>query len=126
MSALVVTWGGGNANNASNEPLRGPGHRRCRGYGRLPATDESVLAASAASAIAVAILSNVAGSGLLAKLLAYAFLAGLITSGIATTLSFRPDVPKTLRWICRLAFGAYAATAAAFALWVVVARPPFG
>ena len=87
---------------------------------------KAFLALSLASAIAVVILFNVAGAGLLARLLVYAFLTGLLASGVAAALSFRSGLPTSLRHKCRAVFGAYAFTAAAVVLWVVVAQPPFG
>lgn len=87
---------------------------------------KAFLVASLACAIAVAILFNFAGSGLPARLLVDAFLAGLLTSGAAWVFSFRPGSPKALQKASMAAFGVYASTAAAVVLWVLVAKPPFG
>jgi len=85
---------------------------------------KAFLALGLACAVAVVVLFNIAGAGLLARLLVYAFLAGLIASGIATALS--SGAPKALRRTCGIAFSTYALVAAAVVLWVVIAKPPFG
>lgn len=87
---------------------------------------KALLAIAFACAIAVVILFNVAGAGFLARLLVYAFLAGLLTSGIAAALSFRSGSSVALQQMCRAIFVAYALTAAGVVIWVVVAKPPFG
>ena len=87
---------------------------------------KAFLAVALACAVAVVILFNIAGAGFLARLLVYAFLGGLLTSCIAAALSFGFGSPKALRRMCSAAFGAYALTAVAVVVWVVVVKPPFG
>ena len=87
---------------------------------------KAFLAVAIACAIAVVVLFNIAGAGLLVRLLVYAFLAGLLSSGIAAALAFRSHATTTMDHVCRAVFGAYALTAAAVVAWVVVAKPPFG
>ena len=83
-------------------------------------------ALSLASAVAVAILFNISGAGLLARLLVYVFLAGLLTSGIAAALSSRLGALEKLQRVCTVVFGAYVLTAAFVALWIMAVQPPFG
>lgn len=87
---------------------------------------KAFLAVAFACAIAVVVLFNIAGAGLLVRLLVYAFLAGLLSSGIAAALAFRSDSTTTMDHVCRAVFSAYALTAVAVVAWVVVAKPPFG
>ena len=87
---------------------------------------KAFLALALGCAIAVVIFCNIAGGGLLARLLVYAFLFGFLTSGIAAALSFRSDTPGNLQLVCRAIFGTYALTGAAAVIWVVVAKPAFG
>lgn len=84
------------------------------------------LAAALACTISVIFLFNIAGAGFLARLLVYAFLAGLLTSGIAAALSVRSDSPTFLQRICTGTFGAYVLTSILTILWMVVSEPPFG
>ena len=88
--------------------------------------EKAFLAAALACAVAVVILFNIAGAGLLARLLVYSFLSGLLASGVAAATSFRSGSATALDHICRAAFVAYALSAAAVVVWVVVAKPPFG
>lgn len=76
-------------------------------------------------AVAVVILFNTAGAGLLARLLVYVFLVGLLASGIATAVSFSAST-RTLQHMCMAAFGFYTLAAGAVVIWVVVAKPAFG
>jgi len=87
---------------------------------------KAFLAFALACAVAVIILFNIAGAGLLARLLVYTFLAGLFTSGIAAALSFRPGSARVLQHMCVAALGAYTLTAVSAVLWILVAKPAFG
>ena len=87
---------------------------------------KAFLALAIACAVAVVILINIAGAGLLVRMLVYAFLAGLFTSGTATVHSTPPGSSIALQRICSAVFGAYALTAIAVVVWVVAAKPAFG
>lgn len=87
---------------------------------------KAFLALALSCVVAVVILFNIAGAGLLARLLVYAFLAGLLASGISRAFSFRSGSPKAPQHMCRAVFGAYTLTAASVILWLVVVKPTFG
>jgi hypothetical protein len=84
------------------------------------------LAVAFACTIAVIILFKSTSAGFTARLLVYAFLIGLLTSGIAAVLSLRSGSQKVLQRTCSGTFGAYALTSCAAVIWVVLSKPPFG
>lgn len=80
------------------------------------------LALSFVCAVAVVVLFNVAGAGLLMRWLLYSLLIGLLSSAVATVLSLRPHAQRALRQVSVIVLAIYVLATTAL-IWVLASAP---
>lgn len=73
-----------------------------------------------------AIILAIGASGFWARMMVYAFLAGIAGSVVATLAAFATAAPKTLRRAGIVSVAVYVLMVAFLALWLWIAKPPFG
>jgi hypothetical protein len=73
-----------------------------------------------------AIILAIGASGFWARMMVYAFLAGMTASVVATLAAFGTYAPKTVRRAGMVSVAVYLSIVALLALWLWIAKPPFG
>jgi hypothetical protein len=73
-----------------------------------------------------AITLSIGASGFRARMMVYAFLAGIAASVVATLAAFGTAASKTVRRAGIVSVAVYVSVVALLALWLWIANPPFG
>lgn len=73
-----------------------------------------------------AIVLAIGASGFWAWMMVYAFLAGMAASVAATLAAFATAAPKAVRRAGVVSVAVYLSVFALLALWLWIAKPPFG